>query len=124
MVNMKRFILMFTAVMFLANTFAVSAWAKPCINMDMSSSTQETMAPGDMPCHESMKDGQNEKKPDTKHCDGVCLCFHVSINQTPILNDASKLDFPAMQSESVLSQNERVASMSTAPPRRPPKTNS
>ena len=43
MEKMKRFILMFVAVMFFANTFAVSAWAKPCVNMDMQPSI-ETLA--------------------------------------------------------------------------------
>mgnify|MGYP000300709219 CR=1 FL=1 len=119
MVDMKRFILMFTAIMFLANAFAVSAWAKPCINMDMASSSQQAMDIGDMPCHED-----KEQKSPTKHCDGVCLCLHVSINQTPVLNDQASLDVPLGQSERLNAANERVASMATAPLRRPPKSNS
>ena len=121
MVNMKRFILMFTAIMFLANTYAVSAWAKPCMNMDVQPSAAETMAKGDMPCHDAMKDGQDKQKSPTKHCDGVCLCFHASINQTPVLNNQTSLDMPLGQSERLASKNEHVASMVTAPPRRPPK---
>lgn len=116
---MKRFILMFVAVMFLANAFAVSAWAKPCMNMDMASSNQQTMDMSDMPCHED-----KEQKSPTKHCDGVCLCLHVSINQTPVLYDQASLDMPLGQSERLVAKNERVASMATAPPQRPPKTNS
>lgn len=116
---MKRFILMFVAVMFLANTFAVSAWAKPCMNIDMASSVEQTMDMGDMPCHED-----KEQKSPTNHCDGVCLCLHVSINQTPTLNDNSYLSIPIIKDQKLFSQNEHAASMSTAPPRRPPKTNS
>lgn len=114
---MKRFILMFTAIMFLANAFAVSAWAKPCVNMNEPSSMVQTMDMGEMPCHEK----QGEQKSPTKHCDGVCLCFHASINQTPVLNNQTSLDMPLGQSERLASKNEHVASMVTAPPRRPPK---
>ena len=120
MINMKRFILMFTAIMFLANAFAVSAWAKPCVNMDKPSPMSETMEMGDMPCHEK----EDEQKSPTKHCDGVCLCFHVSINQTPVLNTDSALNAPLGHSERLLVKNERVASMATAPPQRPPKHDS
>ncbi|MBI1302039.1 MAG: hypothetical protein GC137_10380 [Alphaproteobacteria bacterium] len=118
---MKRFILMFTAIMFLANAFAVSAWAKPCVNMNEPLSMAQAMDMGDMPCHDAMKDGQDEKKIPTKHCDGVCLCFHASINQTPVLNNQAGLDIPLGQSERLIVKNERVASMATAPLRRPPK---
>ena len=121
---MKCFILMFTAIMFLANTYAVSAWAKPCMNMDIQSSKAEIMAKSDMPCHESMKGGQDEQKSPTKHCDGVCLCFHASINQTPVLNNSASLDIPSDQFERLITKNEHVASFATAPPRRPPKSTS
>jgi len=119
MKKMKHFILMFVALMFVANAFAVSAWAKPCMNMDMASSSQQAMDMSDMPCHED-----KEQKSSTNHCDGVCLCLHVSINQTPVLNDQASLDMPLGQSERLNAANERVASMATAPLRRPPKSNS
>jgi len=106
-------------MMFLANTFAVSAWAKPCVNMDMSSPSQQMVDSSDMPCHEG-----NEQKTPTKHCDGVCLCLHVSINQIPILNDSSDLDVPIIQTDKLINKSDRVASMATAPPRRPPKHSS
>ena len=116
---MKRFILMFVAIMFLANTFAVSAWAKPCMNLDMKPSVQQSMNMSNTPCHED-----KEPQSPNKHCDGICLCVHVSINQTPTLNDNSYLNIPIVKSQKLLNQNERVASMATSPPQRPPKTNS
>lgn len=118
MAIMKHFILMFTAIMFLANAFAVSAWAKPCVNMNEPSSMTQMMDMGDMPCHEK----QDEQKSPTTHCDGICLCFHVSINQTPVLNNQISLDMPLGQSERLISKNEHVASFATTPPRRPPKS--
>lgn len=117
---MKRFILMFTAIMFLANAFAVSVWAKPCVNMNEPSSMTQTMDMDDVPCHEK----KDEQKSPTKHCDGVCLCFHASINQTPVLNNQASLDMPLGQSERLIAKNEHVASLATAPPRRPPKSTS
>ncbi len=121
MEKMERFTLMFIAIMFLANTFAVSAWAKPCINMDinMASSTQQVMDMSNIPCHED-----KEEKSPTKHCDGVCLCLHASIHQTPILNDNSAINAPIINAARLFNKTDNPASMATAPPRRPPKTNS
>ena len=115
MEKMNRFILMFVAVMFLANTFTVSAWAKPCINMDMASSSQ-TMAMGDMPCHED-----SEQKSPAKHCDGLCLCLHVAMSQIPIVTYNINLKVPAVSADRVISENDQITTQATAPPRRPPK---
>lgn len=128
MMNMKHFILMFVAVMFLANTVALSAWAKPCINIGMSSSSQHMANMDEMPCHENTnedinKDTNNQQKPATQHCDGLCLCFHVSINQTPVLSDMVNIDMPHTQKDRLLDQVKRFASMATAPPSPPPKRN-
>lgn len=116
---MKRFILMFVAVMFFANTFAVSAWAKPCVNMDMQPSIEKAADMGDMPCH-----GDKQEKSPTQHCDGVCLCLHASIHQTPVLSDSAFIKAPIIETARLFNKAERPASMATAPPRRPPKYNS
>lgn len=120
MVTMKRFILMFAAIMFLANAFAVSAWAKPCVNINSTQISAEMTDMSDMPCHE----GGDEQKSPVQHCDGLCLCLHASINQTPVLNDGFAFNAIMLHSERLSIENERVASMSSAPPRRPPKLNS
>lgn len=83
---MKRFSIVFLMVMFLANTVVVSAWAKPCMLSDTEMSEMSSNSDiGDMPpCHEENK--SKEQDP-LKHCEGVCLCLHVSLTQTPLLTD-------------------------------------
>lgn len=117
---MKKLALFIFAVMFLANTVVVSAWAKPCLMNSPAEMSQDmdTSMSSDMPCH----DNQNEQK--TKHCDGICLCAHASISQTPIINQSESLNAPVSSSDYLTGNNETVNSRATAPPRRPPKFNS
>jgi len=87
---MKRFSIVLLMTMFLANTIVVSAWAKPCMMNDMIGSGEmtEMSQNSDMgdkpPCHEENK---SEKQDPNNHCEGVCLCLHVSLTQTPVLSD-------------------------------------
>lgn len=84
---------------FLANTVIVSAWAKPCLNsgaMDVPMQSQSMIDHSDMgmpnmPCEDMQ---QNQDQNDTQHCDGVCLCLHVSMHQSPTLNTSSPLSVP------------------------------
>lgn len=117
MKNLAVFIFM---VMFLANTIVVSAWAKPCMmgsDIQMSQD-MDTSMDADMPCHD--KEQKNQNNPN-KHCDGVCLCMHVSINQTPIINDIDALAFPAASKQNIVISQDNLKSRSTLPARRPPK---
>lgn len=115
---MKRFIICFTAVMFLANAFAVSAWAKPCVKMHDNNVVSSSMVSSDteMPCHQEKK-----KNTPAKHCDGLCLCLHVAMSQTPIVTDNINLNVPAMSADRVISENDQITTQATAPPRRPPE---
>ena len=70
--------------------------------------------PSDMPCHGTQDEQQNT------HCGGICLCLHVSVSQTPILDDKA-LTMPVSSSRSLVIENEVMASRATTPPRRPPK---
>lgn len=116
--------------MFLANTFAVSALAKTCKHMgEMSSasemSMEQTSANDELPCHEHMKADKSEQKPPAKHCDGLCLCVHASVNQIIILEEiASFSDIDLSKSQAIITSTASVNSLATAPPRRPPKMNS
>lgn len=116
---MKQFVLIFTAIMFLANTFAVSAWAKPCMSMNPVSSISKTTDVDTPPCHE-----QQDQQKQAKHCDGLCLCFHAAINQTPTLAESADFIPPAVKADNQLEQQDAVALWATYPPRRPPKLNS
>lgn len=111
---MKHFILMFTVIVFLANIFAISAWAKPCNTLNDISPMLNTMSMEDIPCHEEQEQ--------TQHCDGICLCLHTCINQTSVLNSQNNIEIPPSKSERLAIKNVSVASIATAPPRRPPKS--
>ena len=90
---MKLLLHVLVIAAFCFNGLAVNAWAKPCSIPNDSPAHQITK----MPCHgmsDAGKTGietQASESPDPdpglsgcKHCDGVCLCLHASLNHTPL----------------------------------------
>lgn len=123
MVNMKRFSIVFLMVMFLANTVVVSAWAKPCMMNDTEmTEMSQKFDMGDMPpCHEENKsEKQDSQQSNTNHCEGVCLCLHVSITQTPVLSDFVTVPDIALGAETYNPHNESVPSQDYSPSNPPP----
>ncbi len=116
---MKRFSIVLLMAMFLANTVVVSAWAKPCMmkDMEMTEMSQKSDM-GDKPCHEENK---SEKQDPNNHCEGVCLCLHVSITQTPVLSDLSAVPEVFLGSEKYTLSKEDMASYEGSPSNPPPK---
>jgi hypothetical protein len=116
----------FLIAVFLANTVIVSAWAKPCMDsgsMDISKHSEMLMAHDDMsisnmPC-EDMK--QNQEQNDTQHCDGVCLCLHVSTHQSPILSDQASPSLSTLTSMKHDFIDDRFEDISTSSLKRPPR---
>jgi len=125
MVRMKFYIALFVAIMFFANSLAVSAWAKPCDNMgEMKPAVQKIQSGPEMPCHESKEQPakeQNSKSP-LKHCHGICLCLHAALNQTPVLNTLEAFKVPIGKAERMSIHHENASSLPQLPPLRPPKT--
>ena len=114
---MKKLSLFIFGFMFLANTVVVSAWAMPCLmneSIAMSQHINSSM-PDEMPCHEEQKEEKS------KYCEGICFCFHTSVSQTPIMNGSESLNIPMAFSENLRAENEKMVSLATSPPRRPPK---
>jgi hypothetical protein len=116
---MKKVILFILMVVFFANTVVVSAWAKSCLVNDFIQMSQNMDASlsGDIPCH----DNQNEQK--NTHCDGICLCVHVSVSQAFITND-DVLNIPVIAHDRFVSENETISARATYPPHRPPISHS
>lgn len=123
MVNMKRFSIVFLMVMFLANTVVVSAWAKPCMMNDTEMSEMSSNSDmGDMPpCHEENK---SEKQDPLKHCEGLCLCLHVSLTQTPLLTDFIAVPDIYLGTHTYTSITENMSSRDYSPSNPPPIFNS
>jgi hypothetical protein len=108
--------------MFLANTLVVSAWAKPCMMEDMKSAEMsQNMDMDEVPCHEEKK---SEKQDPNNHCEGVCLCLHVSLNQTPVLFDLNSVPDVFLGAETYTLSREDMASYEGSPSNPPPKFNS
>ena len=127
MVNMKRFSIVLLMTMFLANTTVVSAWAKPCMMNDTEMTEMSSNSDmGDMPpCHEENKsEKQDPQQSDTNHCEGVCLCLHVSITQTPVLSDLNAVPDIYLSTETYTISKEDMASYEGSPSNPPPKFNS
>lgn len=113
---MKAAFLTFTLIMFLANSFAVAAWAKPCFEEEKPMPTMSHEM-GDIPCHEK----QDVPKKSGQHCEGACLCLHTSMTQMNIPGDSVISDIEMREAKPAINNNEDAASVKTAPPRRPPK---
>lgn len=122
MINMKRFSIVLLMAMFLVNTIIVSAWAKSCMmnDVEMVEMSQKSDV-GEMPCHEENK---SEKQDPYNHCEGVCLCLHVSITQTPVLSDLSVVPEVFLGAEVYTLSKEDMASYKGSPSNPPPKFNS
>lgn len=122
MVNMKRFIVLCIAILFLANTIVVSAWAHPCQNMSSAPQVSEAQISGaDIPpCHKNQI--QPSSKDETRgHCTGLCLCIHASICAVNYIPTQASLTPPPMLSRAKLViHHEYAQSFAYAPPRRPP----
>lgn len=118
MMGMKKFSIILLMAMFLANTVVVSAWAKPCMMNDVQMS--ETSSDADMgevpPCHEESK---GETQDNLKHCDGVCLCLHVSVTQIPLLTDFVAVPDIVLGAD-VYNLSNEVAFSRDYPPTNPP----
>lgn len=123
-VIMRIFGFAFLIAVFLANTVIVSAWAKPCLNGgSMNTPAQSMTNHGDMdmanmPCEDMQ---QNQSQNDTQHCDGICLCLHVSIHQSPTLNNPSPFSTPALVSLKHNFIDDQFAGISTSIFKRPPR---
>ena len=116
---MKKLFVFILMVTFLANTIVVSAWAKPCMKSSSMAMAQDMRAnmDADMPCHDE------EQQSQTQHCDGLCLCLHVVMAQTVILNDVDVLEPLDISEVQFTISQDALVSRQTAPPRRPPKFN-
>jgi hypothetical protein len=124
--RMKKIAIMFLGILFLANMVAVSAWAKPCMQ-DAGLHAAQPMhgshahaQPGDKsePCH-----GAQNKNDSSLHCEGLCLCVHASVHQTPILNDISQVYVPVTRHAAQYMTDRQLRSIPLAPERRPPRYN-
>lgn len=111
---MRNFLTALFIVAFSMNALAVTAWAKPCVFNDQ----QAVNSFSDMPCHEEMETTSQE---DMNYCEGVCLCLHVLLHQTPVLSHIAFLPYQYQKSEKINITEERAASLKYSPPRRPPK---
>ena len=123
---MKKLSIVLLMAMFLANTVIVSAWAKPCMMNDMEmTEVSQNSDMGDMPCHEENKsEKQAPQNSDTNHCEGVCLCLHVSLTQTPVLSDLNAVLDVYLGTETYTLSREDMASYEGSPSNPPPKFNS
>lgn len=123
---MKKMTVLTLLFVFIANTFVLSAWAKPCMHDVTVEETQEVTKSMtyDMPCHEHSVDNKEKPESQNTHCDSVCLCLHISLHQTPILGYINPLDFSVNSKQQIIISPDNLTSRSILPPRRPPKTKS
>lgn len=114
---MKHFVFILAVFAFLASSFASVAMANNCMNSSAPVNMHSEMDHSSKePCHDIKKSDENAEK----HCDGLCLCAHLSITQTSIVMNTQNLLIFAPNSEKLALNNERVLSLNRAPPLKPP----
>ena len=108
---MRRFIFIFTLLAFTITGVSAGAFACPKPLQDTGMSMEMD---ADMPCHEETQSND--------HCEDICLCQHMSINQSFTLQNAA---LPAMMHKI----ETRISAFDIAfysnvisPPEHPPKT--
>lgn len=108
---MRHFLFILTLTVFLANTLFVSAWANPCVDLQ---NTSVSIAMPDVPCH-------NESQSDTQdHCDGLCLCLHISMSQIFVEHYQNIAIVPAAKPVTWELSNIYMTSRHPIPPYHPP----
>lgn len=110
---MKHIFVFTVLFVFLVGAFAPAAFAFECdmFEKQMTSETND----GKMPCHDDSDNEQN--KP---HCEGLCLCLHMSLNQNQITNDYTVLLSRINVHEDYNLQDSDARSTSPLPLYRPP----
>ena len=123
---MKKAFSLLVMFVFLANTSFASAWVSYCLDMSMPAKATITASSDDMPCHSEQvvnEHAMHSKVDEShQHCDGACLCLHISVNQTPYLGDNQGSIFSATPAERVAYTRVFYPSTELAPPSPPPKS--
>lgn len=108
---MKHIIYLTCMIIFLFNSFAITAWAETCVMH------QNHTIMAEINCH----DMDEETQKDT-HCNGICLCEHIELSATPIIPEINLLQEPLAHENTVISELETFISKTHAPRLRPPIT--
>lgn len=117
---MREVVFSFLIAIFLANIFIVSAWAKPCLNGgDMM--MKQTQSSAQIPC-EDMQHNQDQK-PDgnNQHCEGICLCLHVSVQQSTTLTKGVSMPLPIITAANYSFSDDVIVNIPSTTIKRPPR---
>ena len=116
---MKQVFICTILTLYLASTFMVSAWAMPCMKDTspvMMHHVSASSGSDIMPCHETADVPQDT----SGHCDGICLCFDMSLTKTPIITEAVTIPDVFGTPELHVSRDDILISYITSPPYKPP----
>lgn len=102
--------------MFIANTFVVPAWAKPCDHGMAAAQIMAELAT-DKPCHSTQKQDEQPQN----HCDGICLCAHAALNQTLFHKTAERAVVPIVGTQKFALTKTEPTTRTAPPLKRPPK---
>lgn len=123
LVHMKMYGFVILAAMLFMNAIILPAWANPCISSDEAhmqdqaemSMDHADMVQSNMPCEDTRQNNNDQ------HCDGVCLCSHMSTHQLPILPPLLNVDSPALSSIKHQIIDDHFIQILTSIPKRPPR---
>ena len=114
---MKKATVIISTFIFLSNTIFVSAWAHPCLmdnNLSIIENTIEKSIDV-IPCHEE------QQQINFSHCDGVCLCAHISTTSSFLPHDLVSVYLPTLKSIHIVNHDSVMVSHLSSSLYRPPK---
>ena len=113
---MKKLVLFTLMFVFSVASIIPAAFAFECDMMKKGEHSGSMEMEGDMPCH----DMQKEPNPTEPHCEGLCMCLHIMVNQAQLYPDSYVLLEPYAILDVFAFGDETVFSSSTSPPFKPP----
>lgn len=116
---MRKLLVFAILSLFMANTVIVSAWAQVCMHPDTSLNPTER-SHNVPPCHQT-NDTQQQSEDENQHCEGLCLCSHVSTSPSLFIKSTEAVRLPNSTKIVSFADQDRLESVSQTPPKRPPK---
>lgn len=120
---MRQYFIVFLIAVFVSNVTLSVAFAAPCLKN--SEHQMKTMQQDAEPCRDMMSmegDPQPANDMDKTHCDGLCLCLHMTHAPALYLDNAKSTSFSDLRMSQIEPQAQNfVLSLNPTPPKQPPK---
>jgi len=113
---MRYFVLFALIIVFSVGAIAPTAFAFECDMMKKGHAPTEMVMDGNMPCHDKV----DQQEQNQSHCDGLCLCLHLLVNQAQVFPVSIIVPEFFVMKDVFAFHDDVALSTSSAPPFKPP----